>query len=42
MHLKARINWYRIFGDLIRGFDPQALAQRQAAALAAAGVPPTA
>jgi predicted unusual protein kinase regulating ubiquinone biosynthesis (AarF/ABC1/UbiB family) len=40
MHLKAHINWYRLFHDLIRGFDADALAARQAAALAAAGVPP--
>jgi predicted unusual protein kinase regulating ubiquinone biosynthesis (AarF/ABC1/UbiB family) len=42
MHLQARINWYRIFRELIHGFDPKALAERQAAALAAAKVPPTA
>ncbi|MBX6321225.1 MAG: AarF/ABC1/UbiB kinase family protein [Rhodospirillaceae bacterium] len=42
MHLKARINWYRLFRELIHGFDAAALGERQAAALAAAGVPPPA
>ena len=41
MHLRAHINWYRLFHDLIEGFDVDALAARQAAALQAAGVPPT-
>jgi predicted unusual protein kinase regulating ubiquinone biosynthesis (AarF/ABC1/UbiB family) len=39
LHLKAEINWYRLFHDLIDDFDEAALAQRQDAALAAAGVP---
>jgi len=39
MHLKAEINWHRVFEDLIQDFDPEALRQRQAAALASAGVP---
>jgi predicted unusual protein kinase regulating ubiquinone biosynthesis (AarF/ABC1/UbiB family) len=39
LHLKAEINWYRLFHDLIDDFDEAALAQRQEAALAAAGVP---
>jgi predicted unusual protein kinase regulating ubiquinone biosynthesis (AarF/ABC1/UbiB family) len=39
--LKAEINWYRLFHELIEGFDTQALADRQAAALAQAGVPIT-
>jgi predicted unusual protein kinase regulating ubiquinone biosynthesis (AarF/ABC1/UbiB family) len=39
MHLKAEINWHRLFHDLIRGFDSKALAQRQKKALKAAGVP---
>ncbi len=38
MHLKAEINWHRLFHDLIDDFDPQALADRQAAALAHAGL----
>ena len=38
LHLKAEINWYRLFQDLIHGFDADALAARQAAALAEAGL----
>jgi hypothetical protein len=37
--LKAEINWSRMFQGLIADFDEQALAERQAAALAEAGVP---
>jgi predicted unusual protein kinase regulating ubiquinone biosynthesis (AarF/ABC1/UbiB family) len=39
MHLKAEINWHRLFRELIEDFDETALAARQVAALAAAGVP---
>ena len=39
LRLKARINWSRMFHELIEGFDSDVLAERQAAALAAAGVP---
>ena len=39
LRLKARINWSRMFHELIEDFDSAALAERQAAALAAAGVP---
>jgi predicted unusual protein kinase regulating ubiquinone biosynthesis (AarF/ABC1/UbiB family) len=39
LHLKAEINWYRVFHELIDDFDEAALATRQQAALAAAGVP---
>lgn len=39
LHLKAEINWYRLFHELISGFDVDALARRQAKALKAAGVP---
>ena len=39
LHLRAEINWYRLFHDLIAGFDVAELARRQAAALAEAGVP---
>jgi predicted unusual protein kinase regulating ubiquinone biosynthesis (AarF/ABC1/UbiB family) len=38
LHLKAEINWHRLFHELIAGFDVDALARRQAAALAACGV----
>jgi hypothetical protein len=42
LHLKAEINWYRLFHDLIGGYDAAVLAKRQAKALKAAGVPPPA
>jgi predicted unusual protein kinase regulating ubiquinone biosynthesis (AarF/ABC1/UbiB family) len=38
LHLKAEINWHRMFHDLIAGFDAAALGKRQAAALKAAGL----
>ncbi|MGH7062079.1 MAG: ABC1 kinase family protein, partial [Stellaceae bacterium] len=40
LHLKARLNWHRLFHELIDDFDEDRLAARQIAALAAAGVPP--
>lgn len=40
MHLRAEINWHRLFHDLIRDFDVKALARRQAAALKAVGLEP--
>ncbi len=39
LHLKAEINWYRLFNELIGGFEVEALARRQAKTLKAAGVP---
>ena len=39
LHLKAEVNWYRLFQELIEDFDETALAARQHAALKAAGVP---
>ena len=39
MHLKAEINWHRLFHDLINDFDEKAVAKRQKAALEKAGVP---
>ncbi|HEV2097844.1 MAG TPA: AarF/ABC1/UbiB kinase family protein [Stellaceae bacterium] len=39
LHLKAEINWHRLFHELIDDFDEAALAQRQCAALDAASVP---
>ncbi len=39
MHLKAEINWHRLFHELIEDFEEAALAARQDAALATAGVP---
>jgi predicted unusual protein kinase regulating ubiquinone biosynthesis (AarF/ABC1/UbiB family) len=38
-HLKAEINWHRLFHELIADFDIDALAKRQAAALTASGLP---
>jgi predicted unusual protein kinase regulating ubiquinone biosynthesis (AarF/ABC1/UbiB family) len=39
LRLKAELNWSRLFHELIADFDPAALAARQAASLAEAGVP---
>jgi predicted unusual protein kinase regulating ubiquinone biosynthesis (AarF/ABC1/UbiB family) len=39
LRLGARLNWSRLFRDLIADFDEAELAKRQAAALAEAGVP---
>jgi predicted unusual protein kinase regulating ubiquinone biosynthesis (AarF/ABC1/UbiB family) len=39
LRLKAEFNWFELFHDLIDGFDVDALAGRQAAALGEAGVP---
>jgi predicted unusual protein kinase regulating ubiquinone biosynthesis (AarF/ABC1/UbiB family) len=38
-HLKAEINWYQLFHELIRDFDVDALHARQTRALTEAGVP---
>ncbi len=40
MHLRAEINWHRMFHDLIRDFDASELARRQQAALKKAGIGP--
>jgi hypothetical protein len=40
MHLHAEINWHRLFMDLIRDFDLDALTHRQTEALEAQGLPP--
>ena len=42
MHLRAEINWHRLFHDLIADFDADKLAERQAEAMKAADVPPPA
>ncbi len=39
LHLKAQVNWHRAFHGLIDGFDVDAMAARQKAAIDAAGVP---
>ena len=41
LRLGAELNWYRLFHELIADFDAARLAERQAAALAEAGVPGT-
>ncbi len=38
-HLKAEINWYQLFHELINDFDVDALAKRQKAALEAHNIP---
>ncbi len=38
LHLKAEINWYRLFEDLTRDFDAARVARRQHRALKAAGL----
>lgn len=42
MHLRAEINWHRLFHDLIADFDADTLAARQDKAMKAADVPPPA
>lgn len=42
LRLGAKLNWFRLFHALIEDFEESGLAARQAAALADAGVPPTA
>ncbi len=42
VRLRAELNWSRMFHELIADFDAAALATRQQAALAQAGVPPAA
>ncbi len=39
-HLKAEINWHRLFHDLIDGFDEKALGERQRKMLARFDIPP--
>ena len=39
LRLRAELNWSRMFHELIEGFDAAKVAERQAAALAEAGVP---
>ena len=39
LHLKAEINWHRLFHELIEDFDEAILARRQRTALEEAGVP---
>ncbi|MGD9614592.1 MAG: ABC1 kinase family protein [Alphaproteobacteria bacterium] len=39
LHLQARLNWHRLFHELIDDFDAEVLARRQLEALIRAGVP---
>jgi hypothetical protein len=39
LRLKAELNWYRMFHDLVADFDEAKLARRQAKALKAFGLP---
>jgi hypothetical protein len=39
LHLKAEVNWHRLFHDLIADFDVRKLQKRQAAALKTIGLP---
>ncbi len=39
LRLRAELNWSRMFHELIADFNETALAERQATALAEAGVP---
>jgi predicted unusual protein kinase regulating ubiquinone biosynthesis (AarF/ABC1/UbiB family) len=39
IHLKAKLNWHRMFETLIADFSAEAVAERQRAAIAAAGLP---
>ena len=41
LRLRAKLNWSRMFQEMIEGFNAEALAARQAAALAETGVPVT-
>jgi hypothetical protein len=38
IHLKAEVNWHRIFEELIADFDVGAMAKRQAKVLAKNGI----
>ena len=40
LRLKAEVNWYRLFNEMIDGFSEAALAERQAQALSAFGLTP--
>ena len=38
MHLKAEINWYRVFHDLVGDFDEKILSKRQNKAIKESGL----
>ena len=39
LHLKAEVNWYQLFHDLVRDFDVDALEKQQTELLNRNGVP---
>jgi predicted unusual protein kinase regulating ubiquinone biosynthesis (AarF/ABC1/UbiB family) len=39
--LRAEVNWFKLFHELVDGFNTETVAKRQAAALLEAGVPPS-
>ena len=41
LHLNAKVNWHRLFHEMIDDFDEHVLAERQLQALRQAGVPPS-
>ena len=38
IHLRASINWHRLFEEMIAGFDVEALTERQGEALGRTGL----
>ena len=38
MHLKAQINWYRVFHELVGNFNEKELSQRQKKSLSISGL----
>ena len=38
LHLRAEVNWYRLFNDMIDGFDADALDKRQGETLSLFGL----
>ena len=38
MHLKAEVNWYRIFNDLVENFNEETLSKKQSEAMEKAGL----
>lgn len=42
LHLKAEVNWYRVFNELIQDFDKEKMTQRQTSALQRFGITPPA
>ena len=41
MHLGAKVNWFRIFNDLVKNFDEETLSKKQNIALLKAGLKQT-